>query len=493
MTRLHAPARPSALGATVSTRKARGASCKMGTNLSHPANLLLGSVVPISYNPFDKPLNQILYSDLEGLRESKVAEGFFVEYKSQMPSSRDLAKAMGSFANTHGGLLIIGVEDEPNTNVPVEFPGIDLSVSKNPKEFVRNVALTGLHPTPMFASYVVLRPGDSKRAILIVEIPESFQTPHITSDGRIYRRTGEGSDPHKVELNPTILDALYQKKAARKEALLEFCRIDQNAVEVQRKWPYLELYAVLPTFGEPQYSEILENPAKLSDVIRSRPLPIVFGDKKSQWNIGLNIDSIRTTSEGVVAQTWQRHNGQFQVAYTPKTVTFLTDGSMKARIPLLTTRPPHILPEESGWDFFAGHFNVDDSAISYLSGRDTLLSILAHLHVYTQVLENCGPKVEKFSIRARFSGMFCKCMYFDGAWYRDVVKTLGPPVMYEEAVATPPSGYLPVSPDTGGWFIPFTLAALRLSEAVGLPWTARGGAIKAITDYVFELSKAEQR
>ena len=42
------------------------------------------------FTPFDKEQQELSAENLESLRE--VEEGWYVEYKSQLPSTRDLAK-----------------------------------------------------------------------------------------------------------------------------------------------------------------------------------------------------------------------------------------------------------------------------------------------------------------------------------------------------------------------------------------------------------------
>jgi predicted HTH transcriptional regulator len=78
------------------------------------------------FNPFGKNLADIIENDLQGLLT--VGEGWYIEYKSAVPDSKKIAKSIASFSNSYGGLYILGVESDKNTNCAVSFPGIDIKI-----------------------------------------------------------------------------------------------------------------------------------------------------------------------------------------------------------------------------------------------------------------------------------------------------------------------------------------------------------------------------
>jgi predicted HTH transcriptional regulator len=75
------------------------------------------------YSPFQKDFVQLDASDLTALRT--VAEGWYVEYKREVPNASSIAKSVSAFANTYGGWLFYGIE-EKSRDEPVAgaFPGI---------------------------------------------------------------------------------------------------------------------------------------------------------------------------------------------------------------------------------------------------------------------------------------------------------------------------------------------------------------------------------
>ena len=111
------------------------------------------------YSPFDKAIRDLQPSDLTILR--KVHEGWYVEYKSQMVKASALAKSLSAFANTYGGWLFIGVQEQSGDNtVAGEFPGIPEEDVDTALQSLRHSASDHLNPTPFFETTVLRGPCD---------------------------------------------------------------------------------------------------------------------------------------------------------------------------------------------------------------------------------------------------------------------------------------------------------------------------------------------
>ncbi|MFZ5644611.1 MAG: helix-turn-helix domain-containing protein [Bacillota bacterium] len=162
-------------------------------------------------NFFGKPVELLERSDLDILAKNEITEGLYMEYKEDFP--QNLPKIVASFANTFGGWILIGVEARNHHNLPFSFPGIELT--GGPKERFRHICRDGVNPVPLFTTKIVELPECPGRGVLIARIEESSYPPHITRDGRIYRRNSEGSDP-VPETDRYILDRLFEKSRQNK-------------------------------------------------------------------------------------------------------------------------------------------------------------------------------------------------------------------------------------------------------------------------------------
>jgi hypothetical protein len=168
---------------------------------------------------FDKPLEQLDEGDLLSLRTEGVEEGVLLDYKADWIENKKLAKAVASFANTHGGHLVIGVAADKEKNVPVGFPGLDMV--DGIKEKVGAVCRSRISPAPVFRMKLIPLSDRPGRTVLVIEVPESPQPPHYVN-GVIYVRNGESSRPLEPLRNFFLIEKLYEKRAYQEERLERF-------------------------------------------------------------------------------------------------------------------------------------------------------------------------------------------------------------------------------------------------------------------------------
>ena len=151
------------------------------------------------YSPFDKTLAALDVADLSVLYD--VPEGWYIEYKREHIPPKPLAKAVAAFANTHGGWLFLGVDEVSEGEHTAEaFPGIDTRGVDLTLQWLRQAMNAHVSPLPHFESKVLQGPCDSirlaaDRFVIVVQVPESNNTPHVSSDGRIYIRVADSSEP----------------------------------------------------------------------------------------------------------------------------------------------------------------------------------------------------------------------------------------------------------------------------------------------------------
>lgn len=125
-------------------------------------------------------------------------ENLFFERKAVI-SPNSLAKACSAFANTYGGLLLVGVADDDDALVGIEpFAG-------EAQLWVKDTLRSRVLPLPSFRARWL--PVDEHRGLLLVLVEESSATPHLlTRSGAIYVRNPGSSDPVPISDQRRLLD-----------------------------------------------------------------------------------------------------------------------------------------------------------------------------------------------------------------------------------------------------------------------------------------------
>lgn len=131
---------------------------------------------------FNKPTNEILLPDIEALISNEVAESRFLDYKKILSISSDEDKReflsdVVSFANTAGGILLFGIEEQKG--LPINITGIE---GNSDELFLRieEIIRTGIAPRLQgYFLHKVLLPAN--KYILVLQIDQSYAQPHMVT------------------------------------------------------------------------------------------------------------------------------------------------------------------------------------------------------------------------------------------------------------------------------------------------------------------------
>lgn len=144
---------------------------------------------------FNTPLSEITFEHVDRFCGT-FEEGVRVEYKRELP--RDIPKVIASFANTVGGICLLGVETEPATNRP-KLPIVGMESIPGIEERLVQSSQTGIYPAVAPAVRVLDVPGQPGRVVVVVKVDESIEAPHaIENSTRVYIRTGSVSQPYEL-------------------------------------------------------------------------------------------------------------------------------------------------------------------------------------------------------------------------------------------------------------------------------------------------------
>ena len=178
-------------------------------------------------------------------------EGLRVEYKATFDASvrAQLPKIVSSFANSQGGVLVVGVR--ATNGVPQ--PPIDGFLPAPREEFpltVENICLQNINP-PVLPRTEVVQSDVANHVFLVIETDESAEAPHaIENSTKVYVRTGNASNPYELAEVDLIVDLLQRRREPleRRDRLLTSAeRRSDQAQAVPRNVPYLQV-SVCPQF-----------------------------------------------------------------------------------------------------------------------------------------------------------------------------------------------------------------------------------------------------
>lgn len=113
----------------------------------------------------------------------------------------NLSKAVSAFANSGGGVLVLGVQD-PKDGWKVDDGGVSLSIrGRTTREWLEDVVPQLVqHPLQRLNVYAIVANGEGSeigpdRGVFLIEVPDSQIAPHQATDLRYYARVGGKSHP----------------------------------------------------------------------------------------------------------------------------------------------------------------------------------------------------------------------------------------------------------------------------------------------------------
>jgi hypothetical protein len=179
------------------------------------------------YNPFGKDIGEISAADLGNL--TGVPEGWYIEYKREIPNGRSISKSISAFANTYGGWLFYGVDEcQDGSRTAGLFLGIDSAAVANAEQAIRQAASSQISPTPTFFLKLLHGPCEAiglaeGRTVILVGVPSGNSAPYVHSSGVIYRRVADSSEP-RPETDRHFLDLLWQRGKQTSKTFEKFVR-----------------------------------------------------------------------------------------------------------------------------------------------------------------------------------------------------------------------------------------------------------------------------
>lgn len=162
------------------------------------------------YNPFTKPLEELTHSDIEAFCKSGVAENIYLDYKQEIKADK-LSQSIASFANTKGGLLLIGVSEDKTTKLPDKWDGI---VDSGTLSETLNQIIANVTPIPT-CRYVIVAHKSKGKAFVVIVTEEGASAPYFTVHKPVvYVRTGDISTPIAPSDRASLIELSGRGKVA---------------------------------------------------------------------------------------------------------------------------------------------------------------------------------------------------------------------------------------------------------------------------------------
>lgn len=271
------------------------------------------------FNPFTRRPHEITASDLSVLRA--VHEGWYIEYKREVPNASSIAKSIAAFSNTYGGWIFYGVAEESKENsVAGEFIGIPTEKAEASLMTIRQAAAHHINPTPEFDVVQINGPCldinlEEGRTIICISVPESFNTPHIHKSGMIYRRVGDGSEP-KPENDRFTLDKLFEKQKSAKEILKKAINRKLHLRSSEKENSFLRIFIRPSIFNE-------SRPPKPVEISHIRK---ILAPNPIEKNKTLHFDTVHEIGNKFIARQCKNNDPQ------KKNLTWIIDKKLNSEI-----------------------------------------------------------------------------------------------------------------------------------------------------------------
>jgi len=172
---------------------------------------------------YTKEIEKITYQDVLDFCRQQYRESVHLDYKQDIDGS--LAKTVAAMANTWGGLIVIGVEDEDSKP---KLPAVGISYKEHLQEQINNIILGNITP-PVFPEVQVCQSEDNKNAFIVIRVPQSNLTPHgIKGNTKVYVRTDTSNEPEELATVDRVLWLVEKRKKATDLKNSFFRRADER-------------------------------------------------------------------------------------------------------------------------------------------------------------------------------------------------------------------------------------------------------------------------
>ena len=150
---------------------------------------------------YTKPISQLTTSDLDEMLQANAVENVRLEFKLTDPSKEEVLKKLSSFANTFGGLIVVGAQANSADGRLQALPGI--SPIQGYKQRLVQWAFDEVYP-PLVVEVsdpIPFPDNAAGKVCYVISVAESDAVPHFLNGRKgAWVRTDEFSNRYQAEL-----------------------------------------------------------------------------------------------------------------------------------------------------------------------------------------------------------------------------------------------------------------------------------------------------
>ena len=224
---------------------------------------------------FNKDISKIEIEDIQSLIDNKVVENKQLDYKRELHIDTEADKKeflydITSFANSAGGYMIFGIDEDHNENVPKSIVGIPYETEDRLIRRIEDFVRQSIQPVILNIEYRVIKLKEDS-CVLIIYIPQSILAPHraeFKGSHKFYTRNSKG----KYEMDVGELRLAFNSG--------------------------LDLDKRIRDYNQSRYVEILSNKNNVLD--DKLPIFVVHYIPVTSFNASTNIKSVKEIKKAMI-------------------------------------------------------------------------------------------------------------------------------------------------------------------------------------------------
>jgi hypothetical protein len=140
-------------------------------------------------------INEIDYRAIDEFLKNQIEEDIDLDYKSQFPN--DLSRIICAFANTQGGIILLGVEEIEKTRRP-KYPPVGIKGdSQSIRQAILNISFDNIYP-PIEPEIKEVNLPDSSSFIFFIRVAQSPLLHSVDRRTRVYIRSRDNNRGYEL-------------------------------------------------------------------------------------------------------------------------------------------------------------------------------------------------------------------------------------------------------------------------------------------------------